>query len=94
MSTPEWVRVRLPETDTEETLSRGFFEGLPEGAVELLDAPATNLRGEPLRPTRKDGRPIKPRTTVSKEAEKKADSSPATGNNPVDVVDTPEEDSK
>lgn len=88
----EWVRVRLPETGMETTQSRGFVDGLPEGSVEILDEPATDLRGLPLPATRKDGRRIKPRTTVQQEAaKKKAASSPAS-DNPVGVADTtPEE---
>jgi len=89
----EWVRIRLP--NAEVTVSRGYAESLGD-AVEVIDAPATNVRGTPLAATRRNGRPNKPRTTVSKEAAKKAvrkqaASSPAS-DNPVGVADTtPEE---
>lgn len=82
MSTPEWVRVRIPADNLEASLPAAQVATLPEGSFEILDEPATNLRGVPLPATRKDGRRIKPRTTVSKEAAKKAAkaaSSPATG---------------
>lgn len=70
-----FVRVRLPN---------GYEATLPEGATEgaeVIDAPATDLRGKPLSATRKNGRPIKARTTVNKAAAKKAAaaSKPATG---------------
>lgn len=65
---PDFVRVRLPNGH-EATLSAAFAEG--EG-LEVLDAPATNLRGKPLSASRTHGRRMKPRTTVQKEAAKKA----------------------
>ncbi len=63
-----FVRVRLPNG----------YEASLSGVVahterlEILDAPATNLRGRPLPASRKDGRPIKPRTTVDAEVAKRA----------------------
>jgi hypothetical protein len=63
-----FVRVRLPN-DREATLPAAFVDG---STLEVLDAPATNRRGVPLPATRRNGRPVKPRTTVSKEAAKKA----------------------
>ena len=65
---PEFVRVRLPNGH-EATLSAAFVEGTD---LEVLDAPATNRRGVPLPATRRNGRPAKARTSVKKEAAKKA----------------------
>lgn len=79
----EFVRIRLPN-GSEVSLSRAFVEGLPDGAVEVLDVPATNLRGVPLPATRKNGRRIKPRTTVEKEAATKAASNPPSDPGPSD----------
>ncbi len=64
-----FVRVRLPN-DHEATLGADYVAGI-EG-LEILDQPATNLRGRPLPASRKDGRPIKPRVTVDEAAAKKA----------------------
>ena len=62
-----FVRVRLPngrETSLNEEFARS--EGL-----QILDEPATDYRGRPLPESRKDGRRVKPRTTVNKAAAKK-----------------------
>lgn len=96
MPTPEWVRVRLPDAKVPDvTISGAYYDGLPEGAVELLDEPATNSRGVPLSATRKNGRRTKPRTTVSKEAAKKTASKKAASpaeSNPVGAAGSlPEE---
>ena len=77
----DFVRVSLPNGH-EVTLSQAFAQG--EG-LEVLDAPATNLRGEPLPATRKNGRRMKPKTTVKKEAAKRAaesDSGPSDDTTP------------
>ena len=91
----DFVRVSLPNGH-EATLSRAYVEnvGLP-----ILDAPATNSRGVPLPATRKGGRRLKPVTTVSKEAAKKAaqkSETPASSDNPTygGVAVEPEEASK
>jgi hypothetical protein len=90
----EFVRVSLPNGH-EATLSRVYAEkvGLP-----ILDVPATNLRGRPLPASRKDGRRIKPKTTVEKEAAKKAvsKSDPGPSDEPTNdgVAVEPEEASK
>ena len=89
-----FVRVRLSESGREVSLSAAFVAGLPEGAVEVIDAPAIDSRGRPRAATREGGRPLKPRTTVQKEAAKKAASvkaasSTADVSDPVDVVDNP-----
>jgi hypothetical protein len=68
-----FVRVRLPngyETSVSEVHAQS--EGL-----EILDAPATNLRGKPLPATRKNGRPKKKRTSVAQAAAKKAAAVPS-----------------
>ena len=68
-----FVRVRLPnghETSINEDFARS--EGL-----EILDAPATNLRGKPLPATRKNGRPKKKRTSVAQAVAKKAAAVPS-----------------
>lgn len=90
----EFVRVRLPN-GYEVSLSAAFVDGL-DGALEVLDAPATNSRGVPLAATRKNGRRIKPRTTVEKEVVKKATSNPPSDPGPSDstldgAAVTPEE---
>lgn len=78
----EFVRVRMPN-GFEASLSRAFVDGL-DGALEVLDAPATNLRGVPLPASRKNGRRIKPRTTVEKEVANKAASNPLSDPGPSD----------
>jgi hypothetical protein len=82
----EFVRVRL-ENGYEATLGQSFVDGLDKGAVEVLDAPATNTWGRPLPATRENGRPAKKRTTVKKAAAKKAASSPTGGS----TASSPEE---
>lgn len=64
-----FVRVRLPN-GYEASLSEAYVSGT-EGVV-VIDAPATDLRGRPLPVSRKNGRRVKPRTTVKKAAAKKA----------------------
>jgi hypothetical protein len=68
-----FVRVRLP--NGHETSINGDF-ARSEG-LEILDAPATNLRGKPLPATRKNGRPKKKRTSVAQAAAKKAAAVPS-----------------
>ena len=94
----DFVRVRLPN-GYEATLNAEYVKGLGEKAPEVLDVPATNSRGVPLPATRKHGRPVKPVTTVSKEAAKKAAEKSATpapsDTTPTDgVAVTPEEATK
>lgn len=63
-----FVRVRLAnghETSLNEDFARS--EGL-----QILDEPATDYRGWPLPVSRKNGRRVKPRTTVNEAAAKKA----------------------
>lgn len=77
----EFVRVRT-ESGYEASVSADYAEA--RGA-EVIDADSTNLRGEPLPATRKNGRRAKARTTVSKETAKKAAkkaASPASDTNP------------
>lgn len=64
----DFVRVSLPNGH-EATFHRVFAE---TNGLTVIDAPATNSRGVPLSATRKGGRRLKPVTTVSKEAAKKA----------------------
>jgi hypothetical protein len=66
----DFVRVRM-SNGHEVTLSRSFAEG---SGLEVLDAPATDLRGRPLSASRKDGRRMKPKATVEKEVAKKVTS--------------------
>lgn len=66
---PEFVSIKAG-TGRRVSVSRAYAESI-EG-VEVLDLPATNRRGRPLSPSRLDGRPVKPRTTVKKAAAKKA----------------------
>lgn len=65
-----FVRVRL-ENGREVSLSKGFVEGVT-GVTVLDDQPATNLRGQALPESLKDGRRRKPKTSVNKAAAKKA----------------------
>lgn len=94
---PEFVRVRT-ENGMEATLSESYAKSV---GAEIIDADATNVRGEPLAASRRDGRPPKRRTSVKKEAAKKtatkkAASSPASSSesNSGSAADQPEEASK
>lgn len=94
----EFVRVRL-SNGHEVTLSKAYVDGLSDAAPQVVDAPATSLRGVPLPATRKGGRRLKPTTTVSKEAAKKAakkSATPAPSDEPTTggVAVKPEEASK
>ena len=64
----EFVRVSLPNGH-EVTLSADYVAGTD---LQVLDAPATNLRGKPLPASRKGGRRMKSKTTVERAAAKKA----------------------
>lgn len=68
MSETEWVRIRL-DNGAEVSVNAGYAASVN---AEVLDVPATNLRGAPLSATRKNGRPPKAKTTVNTEAAKKA----------------------
>lgn len=89
----EFVRVRLPNGH-EATLSAAYVAGTD---LQVLDVPATNLRGRPLPASRRDGRRMKPKTSVEKEVVKKAakhqSASPASSDTPTTggVAVTPEE---
>ena len=92
MSETSWVRIRL-ESGAEVSVSADFAAAT--GSL-VLDVPATNLRGVPLKATRRNGRPPKPKTTAHKEAAKKAVApkveSPTEPVSPVSVAgETPEE---
>lgn len=65
----EFVSIKAG-TGRRVSVSRAYADGLED--VEILDQPATDRRGRPLAPSRLDGRPTKPKTSVSKEAAKKA----------------------
>lgn len=91
----EFVRIRT-ESGYEASVSAGYAEGVD--GLEVIDAPATNLRGRPLSATRENGRRALPRTTAKKAAAKKAAakraaSSPAAPTTS-GVAATPEEASK
>lgn len=64
----EFVRVSLANGH-EATLSAAFVAGTD---LQVLDVPATDLRGRPLPASRKGGRRMKPKTTVAEAAVKKA----------------------
>lgn len=69
-----FVRVRLEnghEVSMSETHAR-------TSGLEVLDQPATDLRGKPLPASRKHGRRIKPKTTVKKAAAAKKTAAAAT----------------
>ena len=91
----EFVRIRL-SNGREVSVSRAFAAHLGDD-VEVLDAPATNNRGRPVRETLSGGRRAKRKTTVNKEAAKKAASSTSTPSEPGDTttdgvaVDQPQE---
>lgn len=63
----DFVRVRLPNGH-EATFSADYAAGLD---LDVLDVPATDVRGRPLPASRRDGRRMKPRTSVKQEAAKK-----------------------
>lgn len=96
MSDTEFVRVRTTN-GYESTLASSYVAGLEDGAVEIIDEPATNSWGRPLAATRRNGRPAKRRTTVKKAAAKKrAARKTAAANASADLTggaaaDTPEE---
>lgn len=71
----DFVRIKT-ENGREVTVGRAFAESLGSD-VEIIDAPATNGRGLPIRESRAGGRRAKPKTTVKKEAAKKATSKSA-----------------
>lgn len=88
----EFVRVSLPNGH-EATLSADYVAGTD---LQVLDVPATDLRGRPLPVSRKGGRRPKPKTTVAQAAAKKVakkSASPASSDDPTDdgVAVTPEE---
>jgi hypothetical protein len=68
-----FVRVRLPNGH-EISIDEGRARSV---GYEVLDVPATNLRGKPLPATRKNGRPKKKRTSVAQAAAKKAAAVPS-----------------
>lgn len=72
----EFVSIKAG-TGRRVTVARAYAEGIKD--VEVLDLPATDRRGRPLSASRLDGRPNKPKTTVSKAAAKKAASESPTG---------------
>lgn len=92
----DFVRVLL-ENGREATMPAEYVAAhAPD--LKVLDAPATNPRGVALSASRKGGRPVKPTTTVNKEAAKKTASSktsatPAASDEPTvgDVAVTHEE---
>lgn len=89
----EFISIKHAGTGRRVTVSKAYAEGL-EG-VEVLDMPATDLRGRALPASRIDGRRVKPKTTVKKAAAKKtaakkSAASPASTNGGV-AADSPEE---
>lgn len=91
----DFVRISQ-ENGMEATVSRAYAEGT-EGVEILKDAAALNSRGAPLAASRRDGRQVKPKTTVEKAAAKKASAKKAassTADNNSGVAATPEEASK
>lgn len=80
----EFVRVRL-ENGHEVSLAAVFVEGT---SLQVLDEPATDLRGRPLGASRMNGRPMKPKTTVAKEAAKKKAVARMSDPGPSDVYPT------
>lgn len=66
-----FVRVRMPN-GYEVSLNESFAT---THGLEVLDEPATNLRGRPLPATRKNGRPVKPRVSIEEAAASKAKAS-------------------
>jgi len=92
----DFVRVSLPNGH-EATFGRAYAEA---NDLDVIDAPATNSRGLPLPASRKDGRPAKRKTSVSKEAAKKAankkSETPASADESTNggVAATPEEATK
>ena len=68
-----FARIRT-ESGYEASVNRAYAESV---GAEILDAPAMNLRGRPLPASRKDGRPVKRRTSVNEEAARRATASSA-----------------
>lgn len=64
------------------SVSKDFADTLKD--VEILDEPATNLRGRPLGERRAGGRRAKPKTTVAKAAAKKTASTATPPSEPGD----------
>lgn len=63
----ELVRARIG--GFEKNVGRAYAEA---HGLEVLDEPTHDRGGAPRPTTRKGGRPVKPKTTVSHEADKKA----------------------
>lgn len=80
----DWVRIRV-ENGREVTVARAFAEAV---GAEIIDAPAASRRGLPLRETRAGGRRSKPKTTVNKEAAKKAVSGSSSPSEPGESTDS------
>lgn len=70
----EFVRVSLPESGTEASVSAEYAKALK---LKVLKDERAERSGRALAPTRAGGRPLKPRTTV---AAKKAAANVAVGN--------------
>lgn len=82
----EFVSIKAG-TGRRVTVARAYAEGIK--GVELLDLPATDRRGRPLSPSRLNGRPNKPRTTVNDAvAERAAATTPTSGGS---AASSPEE---
>jgi hypothetical protein len=60
----EFVRIRTENT-METTVSRTWAE---ISGAEVIDSPAVDAHGKPLAESRKDGRPVLPRTSVDEAA--------------------------
>ena len=86
-----FVRVRQPNGH-EVSLNADYVAGI-EG-LEVLDEPATDRLGRPLPATRRNGRRMKPRTTVRKAAaakKAKAKNTQTDGNPVSPTVSTPDQ---
>ena len=76
---PEFVSVLQGEgSDVVVTVSAAHAK---RRRLDPLDQPAVDVHGVPLKPRRRNGRPVKPRTSVDAEAEKKKSKS-TTGDEP------------
>ena len=80
----EFVRIKV-ENGREVSVSATFAASIP-GVVYVDDAP-TNTRGKPKRETLSGGRRSKPKTTVNKEAARKAASVVSTPSEPGETAD-------
>lgn len=75
---PEFVSV--PQSEDSDVVVTMLAARAKRIGLEPLNQPAVDAHGVPLKPRRRNGRPVKPHTSVDAEAEKKKQKS--TGDEP------------